>query len=55
MRHARVDDIGRLTSAAGVPILELAAEEGTLEQAYLDLTATEAEFAAQSPTQPQEA
>ncbi|MEV0557017.1 ATP-binding cassette domain-containing protein [Streptomyces sp. NPDC050597] len=55
VRHARVDDIGRLTSAAGVPILELAAEEGTLEQAYLDLTATEAEFAAQSPTQPLEA
>ncbi|MCX4992504.1 MULTISPECIES: ABC transporter ATP-binding protein [unclassified Streptomyces] len=49
---ARLEDIGRLTSAAGLPILELAAEEGTLEQAYLDLTATETEFAA--PTQPQE-
>jgi ABC-2 type transport system ATP-binding protein len=45
--HARVDDIGRLTSAAGVPILELSAQEGTLEQAYLDLTAAEAEFTAQ--------
>ncbi|MDH6623259.1 ABC-2 type transport system ATP-binding protein [Streptomyces sp. LBL] len=43
---ARVDDIGRLTSAAAVPILELAAEEATLEQAYLDLTATETEFTA---------
>lgn len=53
---ARVEDIGRLTSAAGLPILELAAEEGTLEQAYLDLTATETEFAATpAPTQPQEA
>lgn len=53
---ARVEDIGRLTSAAGVTVLELAAEEGTLEQAYLDLTATETEFAATpSPTQPQEA
>jgi ABC-2 type transport system ATP-binding protein len=51
---ARLEDIGRLTSAAGLPILELAAEEGTLEQAYLDLTATETEFAA-APTQPQEA
>ncbi|MFE5892949.1 ABC transporter ATP-binding protein [Streptomyces sp. NPDC056468] len=51
VRHARVDDIGRLMSEAGVPILELATEEGTLEQAYLDLTATEAEFTAQ----PQEA
>ncbi|MET8130443.1 ATP-binding cassette domain-containing protein [Streptomyces sp. NPDC005251] len=51
---ARLEDIGRLTSAAGLPILELAAEEATLEQAYLDLTATETEFAA-APTQPQEA
>ncbi len=51
VRHARVDDIGRLASQAGVPILELTAEEATLEQAYLDLTATEAEFTAQ----PQEA
>ncbi|MGC9542227.1 ABC transporter ATP-binding protein [Streptomyces sp. UG1] len=51
VRHARVDDIGRLTSEAGVPLLELTAEEGTLEQAYLDLTAAETEFTAQ----PQEA
>ncbi|MFF3500737.1 ATP-binding cassette domain-containing protein [Streptomyces sp. NPDC003247] len=49
--HARVDDIGRLTSAAGVPVLELATEEGTLEQAYFDLTTTETEFTAR----PQEA
>ncbi|MFE1261390.1 ABC transporter ATP-binding protein [Streptomyces albogriseolus] len=48
---ARVDDIGRLASAEGVPLLELTADEGTLEQAYLDLTAAETEFA----TQPQEA
>jgi ABC-2 type transport system ATP-binding protein len=46
-----VDDIGRIASAAGVPVLELAAEEGTLEQAYFDLTSAEAEFT----TQPQEA
>lgn len=49
--HARVDEIGVLASAAGVPILELTAQEGTLEQAYLDLTAAETEFTAQ----PQEA
>ncbi|MGW6011856.1 ABC transporter ATP-binding protein [Streptomyces sp. NPDC055210] len=59
VHHARVDDIGRLASGAGLPLLELTAEEATLEQAYLDLTATEAEFAARpaapSPTQPQEA
>ncbi|GGY31456.1 ABC transporter ATP-binding protein [Streptomyces djakartensis] len=49
--HARVDDIGRLAAAAGVAVLELAAEEATLEQAYFDLTSAEAEFTAQ----PQEA
>ncbi|MFD5627322.1 ATP-binding cassette domain-containing protein [Streptomyces sp. NPDC127072] len=54
--HARVEDVGRLMSAAGLPVLELAAEEGTLEQAYLDLTAAETEFTATpSPTQSQEA
>lgn len=46
VHDARVDDIGRLISQAGVPILELTAEEGTLEQAYLDLTAAETEFTA---------
>ncbi|MDX3241117.1 ABC transporter ATP-binding protein [Streptomyces sp. ME18-1-4] len=46
VRHARVDDIGRLVSGAGVPLLELTTEEGTLEQAYLDLTAADTEFAA---------
>ncbi|PBC65281.1 multidrug ABC transporter ATP-binding protein [Streptomyces sp. Tue6028] len=49
---ARVEDIGRLTSAAHLPILELASEEATLEQAYLDLTGVETEFAA-TPTTPQ--
>ncbi|MEU9990828.1 ABC transporter ATP-binding protein [Streptomyces sp. NPDC048045] len=48
VRHVRVDDLGRLMSEAGVPVLELAAQEATLEQAYLDLTAAEAEFTAQS-------
>ncbi|MFI2205268.1 ABC transporter ATP-binding protein [Streptomyces sp. NPDC020192] len=46
VRHARVDDLGRLMAEAGVPVLELAAREATLEEAYLDLTATEAEFTA---------
>jgi ABC-2 type transport system ATP-binding protein len=41
-----VEEIGTLLSAAGVPILELTFTEGTLEQAYLDLTATETEFTA---------
>uniref|UniRef100_A0AAU2AAG5 ATP-binding cassette domain-containing protein n=1 Tax=Streptomyces sp. NBC_00093 TaxID=2975649 RepID=A0AAU2AAG5_9ACTN len=46
VEHARVDDIGRLTSAAGLTVLELAADEGTLEQAYLELTASATEFTA---------
>ncbi|GHA37336.1 ABC transporter ATP-binding protein [Streptomyces tauricus] len=50
VHHARVADVGRLAWGAGLPVLELVAEEATLEQAYLDLTATEAEFAAQPPT-----
>ncbi|MFF7791713.1 ATP-binding cassette domain-containing protein [Streptomyces sp. NPDC007991] len=49
VHHARVDDIGRIASEAGVPVLELAAEEGTLEQAYFDLTSAETEFTAQQP------
>ncbi|MFF5969272.1 ATP-binding cassette domain-containing protein [Streptomyces collinus] len=47
VHDARVDDIGRIASAAGLPVLELAAEEGTLEQAYFDLTRAETEFTAQ--------
>ncbi|MFK8909587.1 ABC transporter ATP-binding protein [Streptomyces sp. YS-3] len=42
---ARVEDVGPIAAAEGIPILELATEEATLEQAYLDLTAGEAEFA----------
>jgi ABC-2 type transport system ATP-binding protein len=54
--HARVEDIGHLVSGAGLPILELAAEEATLEQAYLELTSPEAEFTATpSPVPSQEA
>ncbi|MFC8360211.1 ABC transporter ATP-binding protein [Streptomyces griseorubiginosus] len=51
VQHARVDEIGAVVSTAGVPILELASQEGTLEDAYLDLTATDTEFVAH----PQEA
>ncbi|MEV7288482.1 ATP-binding cassette domain-containing protein [Streptomyces sp. NPDC093252] len=49
VRDARVADLGRLTSQAGIPVLELTALEGTLEQAYLDLTATETEFTRPAP------
>ncbi|MEV5321919.1 ATP-binding cassette domain-containing protein [Streptomyces sp. NPDC052687] len=47
VQHARVDDIGRLLAEARLPVLELTPQEGTLEQAYLDLTAAETEFTAQ--------
>ncbi|MEU9101939.1 ATP-binding cassette domain-containing protein [Streptomyces sp. NPDC048361] len=45
---ARLDTIGPLAARAGIPILELATEEGTLEQAYLDLTAGETQYASAS-------
>ncbi|MFJ8931246.1 ABC transporter ATP-binding protein [Streptomyces sp. NPDC102364] len=39
-------DVGALAAAEGVPVLELADEQASLEQAYLALTANDAEFAA---------
>lgn len=50
VRHAELEGIGRLLFEARIPVKELAAREATLEQAYLDLTAAEAEFT----THPQE-
>ncbi|MFJ9173098.1 ABC transporter ATP-binding protein [Streptomyces sp. NPDC102360] len=41
-------DVGALAAAEGVPVLELADEQASLEQAYLSLTANETEFAAAS-------
>ncbi|WNO74458.1 ABC transporter ATP-binding protein [Streptomyces sp. AM8-1-1] len=46
---ARVTDIGPLAAREGIPILELAGEQATLEQAYLALTADRTEFAATRP------
>ncbi|MFI2366997.1 ABC transporter ATP-binding protein [Streptomyces sp. NPDC018833] len=46
---ARVEDIGPLAAWEGIPILELAAEEPSLEDAYLALTADEAEYTATRP------
>ncbi|EST29286.1 hypothetical protein N566_22345 [Streptomycetaceae bacterium MP113-05] len=42
---ARVEDVGPVTARAGVPVLELTAEEGSLEDAYLALTARETQYA----------
>ncbi|MFD3523549.1 ABC transporter ATP-binding protein [Streptomyces sp. NPDC058653] len=46
-----IDAIGPLAAGEGITLLELAAEEGTLEQAYLDLTsdADATEFSARTP------
>ncbi|MEO3973987.1 ATP-binding cassette domain-containing protein [Streptomyces sp. CAU 1734] len=41
---ARVTDIGPVAAREGIPILELAGDEPSLEQAYLALTAGEAEY-----------
>ncbi|WP_328316210.1 ATP-binding cassette domain-containing protein [Streptomyces sp. NBC_00388] len=41
---ARVEDIGPVAAEEGIAILELAGEEATLEEAYLDLTARETPF-----------
>ncbi|TXS55276.1 ABC transporter ATP-binding protein [Streptomyces sp. t39] len=46
---ARVEDIGPLAAREGIPILELAAEEPSLEEAYLALTAEETEYTTVRP------
>ncbi|WP_406509596.1 ATP-binding cassette domain-containing protein [Streptomyces sp. NBC_00212] len=51
---ARVDEIGPIAAREGIPILELADEEATLEQAYLDLTADQAEYTSSRAPQSQE-
>ncbi|MER5553937.1 ATP-binding cassette domain-containing protein [Streptomyces sp. NPDC002793] len=43
---ASAEKIGVLAASAGIPLLELIDEQPTLEEAYLDLTAAETEFAA---------
>ncbi|MCT9088512.1 ATP-binding cassette domain-containing protein [Streptomyces sp. ASQP_92] len=52
---ASIDDIGRIAAHEGIPILELAQQQATLEQAYLDLTAGEAEYTSTGASLDQEA
>lgn len=52
---ARVVEIGPLAARAGIPILQLADEVGTLEQAYLHLTEDEAQYTSATAPHPQEA
>ncbi|MFG2659495.1 ABC transporter ATP-binding protein [Streptomyces sp. NPDC048425] len=42
---ARAEEIGALAAADGIPVLELADESASLEEAYLALTASATEFA----------
>ncbi|MFE7755589.1 ATP-binding cassette domain-containing protein [Streptomyces sp. NPDC057418] len=52
---ATAEEIGTLAAREGIPLLELIDEQATLEEAYLDLTATATEFAATTfPTAGQE-
>ncbi|MEU7580936.1 ABC transporter ATP-binding protein [Streptomyces sp. NPDC041068] len=44
----RTDAIGALAAEEGIALLELTAEEATLEQAYLDLTTAATEFSARA-------
>ncbi|MGW1027194.1 ABC transporter ATP-binding protein [Streptomyces sp. NPDC002577] len=51
---AKAAEIGALAALEGIPVVELADEQASLEQAYLALTADDTEFTAVSPTTPQE-
>ena len=44
----RADAVGAIAAQEGIPILELADEQVSLEQAYLDLTGAETEFTSES-------
>ncbi len=52
---AGLDDIGPLAAREGIPILELTRKEASLEEAYLDLTAGEAEYTSSGAPLNQEA
>ncbi|MFE7753028.1 ABC transporter ATP-binding protein [Streptomyces sp. NPDC057428] len=54
---ATAEQVGAVAAGEGIPVLELADERASLEQAYLALTTAETEFssaATASPTTPQE-
>lgn len=44
VRGAKTDDIGRAAFEAGIPILELANKSASLEEAFLEITATSQEY-----------
>ncbi|MFE5244220.1 MULTISPECIES: ATP-binding cassette domain-containing protein [unclassified Streptomyces] len=47
---ATAEEIGATAAREGIPLLELAVVRASLEEAYLDLTASETPFAAASPS-----
>ena len=50
LRDTRTDDVGRLAAEQGITVLELTAEQGSLEQAYLELTSDGAQYRGTGPT-----
>ncbi|MCB5169393.1 ATP-binding cassette domain-containing protein [Streptomyces bambusae] len=51
----RAEEVGALAAREGIPLLGLADERASLEQAYLDLTAADTPFASTAPSVRQEA
>ncbi|MGW2329767.1 ABC transporter ATP-binding protein [Streptomyces sp. NPDC001700] len=49
---AKAEEIGAVAAREGIPVFQLADERASLEQAYLALTADEAEFTAAVPASP---
>ena len=46
---ASTDHVGRLAGAAGITLLELTAQQASLEEAFVDMTRDAVEFRAPSP------
>ncbi|MFF4249276.1 ABC transporter ATP-binding protein [Streptomyces sp. NPDC001822] len=46
---AEVEEIGAIAAREGIPLIELTQMRATLEEAYLDLTASETQFSASAP------
>ncbi len=49
---ARTDDVGRLAATHGITVLELSAQQGSLEQAYLELTSAAVQYRGSEVTRP---
>jgi len=52
IENAQSDDVGRILAAASIPVLRLSQDVGSLESAYLALTAHQTDFAATADNSP---